>query len=125
MVKGVDCKSIVRGFESRSDLHFIFGLSICRIPDFEFSNSGSITALSMGKQGVQVITRVWLDESIQECISCVLCEVTLPEVFEVPAKMVVRANADLTLKDPLVEAAEGCPVSTIAIEFDNSGKRDN
>lgn len=72
-----------------------------------------------------MITRVWLDESRQECISCVRCEVMVPEVFEVPDKMVVRAAADLSLKDQIMEAAEECPVGTIAIEFDNSGKRDN
>ena len=28
-------------------------------------------------------------------------------------------------EDEIEEAAEGCPVGTIAIEYDNSGKRDN
>jgi ferredoxin len=73
----------------------------------------------------KIITRVWLDEEIQECTSCFLCENTCPEVFEVPAKMVVRKDADLSLIDQIRESADSCPVSTIAIEYNNSGKRDN
>jgi len=54
-----------------------------------------------------------------------ICEAAVPEVFEVPERMVVRANPNLTLVDEIKEAAENCPVSTIAIEYDHSGKRDN
>lgn len=72
-----------------------------------------------------MITRVWLDESLQDCTSCMLCEGGVPEVFEVPEKMVVRTDANLTLESEIMEAAEACPVATIAIEFDHSGKRDN
>jgi ferredoxin len=71
------------------------------------------------------ITKVWLDESENECTMCGACEATCPEVFEVPEKMVVRPDAQLALTDQVVEAAEGCPVGTIAIEYDGSGKRDN
>jgi ferredoxin len=71
------------------------------------------------------ITKVWLDESENECTMCGACEATCPEVFEVPEKMVVRPDAQLGLTDQVVEAAEGCPVGTIAIEYDGSGKRDN
>jgi hypothetical protein len=39
--------------------------------------------------------------------------------------MVVKAGAKLELTDEIVEAAEGCPVGTIGIEYDGSGKRDN
>jgi hypothetical protein len=49
----------------------------------------------------------------------------VPEVFEVPEKMVVRKDADLTLVKEIEKAAEDCPVATIAIEYDHSGKRDN
>jgi ferredoxin len=71
------------------------------------------------------VTRVWLDESENECTMCGACEATCPEVFEVPEKMVVKSGADLSLDDQILESAEGCPVGTIAIEYDNSGKRDN
>lgn len=72
-----------------------------------------------------MITRVWLDESLTDCTCCMLCEGAVPEVFEVPERMVVRVNPNLTLEDEIKEAAENCPVATIAIEYDHSGKRDN
>ena len=53
------------------------------------------------------ITKVWLDESENECTMCGACEATCPEVFEVPEKMVVKAGAKLELTDEIVEAAEG------------------
>jgi ferredoxin len=71
------------------------------------------------------VTKVWLDETENECTMCGACEATCPEVFEVPEKMVVKNGADLGLTSQIVEAAEGCPVGTIAIEYDGSGKRDN
>lgn len=71
------------------------------------------------------ITKVWLDETENECTRCMLCGNSVPEVFEVPDKMIVIANADLSLKEQIIEAAENCPVNTIAVEYDNSGKRDN
>jgi ferredoxin len=71
------------------------------------------------------ITKVWLDESENECTMCGACEATCPEVFEVPEKMIVKGGADFSLNDQILESAEGCPVGTIAIEYDNSGKRDN
>jgi ferredoxin len=72
-----------------------------------------------------MITRVWLDESLNDCTCCMLCESSVPEVFEVPERMVVKANPNLALIEEIKEAAESCPVSTIAIEYDHSGKRDN
>jgi ferredoxin len=73
----------------------------------------------------RIITKVWLDETENECDICGACEVTCPEVFTVPEKMVVKADADLTLNELVKEAADGCPTGVIAIEFDKSGKRDN
>ena len=72
-----------------------------------------------------MFTRVWLDESVQECICCSKCEAMIPEVFEVPEKMVVRQYANLNLADAIKEAADECPVFTIAIEYEHSGKREN
>jgi len=71
------------------------------------------------------ITRVWLDESENECTMCGACEAVCDSVFEVPEKMVVKSGADLSLEDEIKEAVDSCPVDTIAIEYDNSGKRDN
>lgn len=71
------------------------------------------------------ITKVWLDESKEECTMCGLCEAICPGVFEVPEKMTVKADADLSCKTEIEESAECCPVHVIAIEHDNSGKRDN
>lgn len=71
------------------------------------------------------ITKVWLDESENECTMCGACEAACDAVFEVPEKMIVRKNADLSLEDAIKEASDACPVATIAIEYDNSGKRDN
>lgn len=71
------------------------------------------------------ITKVWLDESENECTMCGACEAICPEVFEVPEKMIVVDNADLSLDEEIEEAAECCPVATIAIDVDNSGERTN
>ena len=73
----------------------------------------------------KMISRVFLDESINDCTSCNLCSSTCPEVFEVPDKMIVIPNANLSLIQQIEDAAADCPVSTIAIEYNNSGKRDN
>ena len=36
------------------------------------------------------ITKVWLDESNDECVSCGACEATCDAVFSVPEKMQVK-----------------------------------
>jgi ferredoxin len=60
------------------------------------------------------IERVWLDESDDECISCGNCEAICPEVFEVPDKMVVIADADLAANEAkILEAVEACPTGVI------------
>jgi len=71
------------------------------------------------------VTRAWLDESVNECTMCGACEATCPEVFEVPEKMIVVEKPGYNLKEAIEEAADGCPVGTIAIEYNNSGKRGN
>lgn len=63
------------------------------------------------------IKKVWLDESDDECISCNLCEEIAPEVFEVPDKMTVKPDADLSEnEDKIVEAVEECPTEVIKYE---------
>lgn len=74
------------------------------------------------------ITKVWLDESENECISCGACEATIEEVFEVPDKMIVRKDAEKYFEsndEEIRDAAEGCPVDTIGIAEDGSEKRCN
>ncbi|MDR0535497.1 MAG: ferredoxin [Puniceicoccales bacterium] len=71
------------------------------------------------------ITKVWLDESQNECISCGACESVAPDIFEVPQKMAVREGADFSNEDAIHDAANSCPVSVIAFEVDGSGQRDN
>ena len=71
------------------------------------------------------ITRVWLDESKEDCTMCGLCQTICPKVFIVPEKMALRDDADLSCQHELLKAAESCPVNVIALEFNNSGKRGN
>jgi ferredoxin len=72
------------------------------------------------------ITKVWLDESENECTMCGACEAVCDSVFEVPEKMIVKEGVDFSdFEDEIKEAAESCPVETIAFEIDGSGKRDN
>ena len=63
------------------------------------------------------ITKVWLDESEDECISCGNCEAICPEVFEIPDKMVVKAGVDYSaFEDGIREAVDSCPTNVIKIE---------
>lgn len=63
------------------------------------------------------ISKVWLDESNDECISCGNCEAICPEVFEVPDKMVVKTGVDYSkYEDKIREAVESCPTGVIKIE---------
>ena len=72
------------------------------------------------------ITKVWLDETENECTMCGACEAVVDAVFEVPDKMIVKSGVDFSkFEAEIKEAAEGCPVATIAFETDNSGKRAN
>ncbi len=71
------------------------------------------------------ITRVWLDESNEDCTQCGLCQTICPEVFSVPEKMMVLESPNLSKTVEIEEAAASCPVSVIALEKASSGKRDN
>lgn len=60
------------------------------------------------------ITKVWLDESGDECISCGNCEAICPEVFEVPDKMIVVEGADFIANEAkILEAVDACPTAVI------------
>ncbi len=59
------------------------------------------------------IEKVWIDESENECTMCGACEAICEEVFEVPEKVIVKNNADLSLEDEIIEAADCCPVEII------------
>lgn len=74
------------------------------------------------------ITKVWLDESENQCISCGACEATIDKVFVVPDKMVIKPEASNFFEshdEEIREAAQGCPVDTIAIAEDGVEKRCN
>jgi ferredoxin len=64
------------------------------------------------------ITKVWIDESQNECISCGACEGAAPAVFEIADKAIVKNGADLTQESEIRDAAANCPVSVIAFETD-------
>lgn len=51
------------------------------------------------------------------CIACGQCVEICPEVFELPGDVaIVKEDADLSLDDEIVEAAEACPVDAIKYE---------
>jgi ferredoxin len=63
------------------------------------------------------IKRVWLDESENECISCGACELSCPEVFAVPDKMVVKKGVDLSqFETQILDAIDSCPTEVIKYE---------
>ncbi|WP_243349704.1 ferredoxin [Parabacteroides sp. FAFU027] len=63
------------------------------------------------------VTKVWLDESLDSCIVCGMCESIAPEVFEVSDKMHVIEGVDYSLhSDEIKEAVDSCPTNVIAIE---------
>ena len=63
------------------------------------------------------ITKVWLDETDDECISCGACETACPEVFEVPDKMVVKKGVDFSKYNAEIkDAVDVCPTSVIKYE---------
>jgi len=63
------------------------------------------------------ISKVWLDETNDECISCGMCESLCGDVFEVPDKMVVKDGVDYNaFEGEIKEAADSCPVSVIHVE---------
>jgi ferredoxin len=63
------------------------------------------------------ISKVWLDESSDECISCGNCESICPEVFEIPDKMVVKAGVDYSKYEKTIqEAIDSCPTNVIKAE---------
>ncbi len=59
------------------------------------------------------IEKVWIDESENECTMCGACEAVCEEVFEVPEKVLVKEDADLSMEDEIIEAADCCPVEII------------
>lgn len=58
--------------------------------------------------------KVWIDD---ECIACGACVELCPEVFELEGDIAtVKEDADLSLDDQIIEAAEDCPVDVIHYE---------
>ncbi len=63
------------------------------------------------------ITKVWLDESSDECVSCGACEATCDAVFEVPEKMKVKEGVDYSAyESEIKDAADSCPAGVIKYE---------
>ncbi len=63
------------------------------------------------------ITKVWLDESEDECISCGNCEEICPEVFSIPDKMVVNEGVDFSAYEAgIQESIDACPTNVIKAE---------
>ncbi len=63
------------------------------------------------------ITKVWLDESSDECISCGACEAVCEAVFSVPEKMVVKTGVNYDdHASEIEEAANSCPPGVIKFE---------
>ncbi|MDD2797449.1 MAG: ferredoxin [Bacteroidales bacterium] len=63
------------------------------------------------------ITKVWLNETDDNCIVCGMCESIAPSVFEVGDQMAVIEGADYDGNaDAIIEAVDSCPVSVIGIE---------
>jgi len=63
------------------------------------------------------ITKVWLNESENECSMCGACEAACDAVFEVPEKMVVKSGVDFSAYEAgIKEAADSCPVGVISFE---------
>ncbi len=51
------------------------------------------------------------------CVVCGSCEDICPEVFKLDGGIaVVKTDADLSLDDKIIEAAEACPVEAIVYE---------
>lgn len=72
------------------------------------------------------VTRVWLDESENVCVSCGECEKICPRIFKTGNKMKVRpVRLNHSEVERILDAANSCPIGVIAIEINNSGKRDN
>jgi len=72
------------------------------------------------------ITKVWIDETNDECSMCGACEAVCGAVFEVPEKAVVKEGADFAANEAdIKDAADGCPVSVIAYAVDGSSERAN
>jgi ferredoxin len=70
------------------------------------------------KKGVfMAITKVWLNESENECSMCGACEAVCDAVFEVPEKMAVKSGVDFSAYEAEIkEAADSCPVGVISFE---------
>lgn len=60
------------------------------------------------------ITKVWLDETNDECVSCGACEAICSDVFSVPEKMNVNEAADFSaFESEIQEAVDSCPSGVI------------
>jgi ferredoxin len=98
-----------RNIEAKSDLFrdFLEPYSVSSYIDKQKGTSPKTQGVMMN------IKKVWIDESENECTMCGACEAICDTVFEVPEKVVVLKNADLSQKIEIIEAVECCPVEVI------------
>ena len=58
--------------------------------------------------------KVWIEDS---CVGCGSCVEICPEVFELEGEVAdIKAEADISLDDEIIEAAGSCPVDAIKYE---------
>jgi ferredoxin len=69
------------------------------------------------------ITKLWLDESENECDMCGACEFVAPQVFQVPEKLIINQNADFDAeRDKVIEGVMICPTGVIAAVINGKEK---
>lgn len=62
------------------------------------------------------ISKVWLDESSDECIACGACESVCSDVFSVNDKMSVQEADYNAFESEIKDAASSCPAGVIKYE---------
>ena len=65
-----------------------------------------------------MITRVWIDESEEECLSCGACECACNAIFSVPEKVKIVGDDFANYEAEIIDAADCCPAGVIRYETD-------
>lgn len=66
-----------------------------------------------------MITKVWIDESEEECVSCGACEAICEAIFRVPKKCEIVGDDFATYDADIHEAADSCPADVIRYAEDD------
>ena len=67
-----------------------------------------------------MITRVWIDESEEECVSCGACEAGCEAIFRVPEKVKIVGDDFARYETEIIDAADYCPAGVIRYEKDGN-----